>query len=202
MKEEMVLVVRRDLLESLGIFQGLCSDVESYLPSLLSRENNFFTPRSVAETDPSLKQIIPYAIITHGGRILRYRRGKRSGERRLVAKGSIGIGGHMNDRDEGLFALNRDAYLGGVEREINEEILIPPPLSNEIVALINDDSTEVGQVHFGIVHVVELPSANVEKRENMITGLEFLTPDDLRAEEATLETWSQICVRNLEELLH
>jgi predicted NUDIX family phosphoesterase len=35
----------------------------------------------------------------------------------------------------------------------------------------------------------------------MILGIEFLTPDQLRAERDTLETWSQICVDNLEKLL-
>ena len=130
MKEEMVLVVRRALLESLGIFQGLQFEVDRYLPAMLARENNFFAPRSSAETDPSLKQIIPYAILASGGRALRYKRGKKSGEQRLVAKGSIGIGGHMNDRDEGLFALDKEAYLSGVQREIDEELIIEHPLQN------------------------------------------------------------------------
>jgi predicted NUDIX family phosphoesterase len=109
--------------------------VDRYLPAMLARENNFFAPRSSAETDPSLKQIIPYAILASGGRVLRYKRGKKSGEQRLVAKGSIGIGGHMNDRDEGLFALDKEAYLSGVQREIDEELIIEHPLQNRIAAL-------------------------------------------------------------------
>jgi predicted NUDIX family phosphoesterase len=201
MKEEMVLVVRRALVESIGLFQGLNFAVERYLPALLARENNFFAPRSSAETDPSLKQIIPYAILSSGGLILRYKRGKKSGEQRLVAKGSIGIGGHMNDRDEGLFALDRDAYLAGVQREIEEEIQIDPPCSNRIVALLNDDSTEVGQVHLGIVHVVELAAPSAQKKESMITNIQFLTRRELLAERETLETWSQFCLDRLEELL-
>jgi len=200
MKEEMVLVVRRALIESIGLFQGLNFAVERYLPTLLARENNFFAPRSTAETDPSLKQIIPYAILTSGGLILRYKRGKKSGEQRLVAKGSIGIGGHMNDRDEGLFALDRDAYLAGVQREIEEEIQIDPPRSNRIVALLNDDSTEVGQVHLGIVHLVELAAPSAQKKESMITNIQFLTRRQLQAERETLETWSQFCLDRLEEL--
>ncbi|MBV8224464.1 MAG: hypothetical protein JO232_04660, partial [Verrucomicrobia bacterium] len=48
MKEEMVLVVRRSVLESLGIFQGLEFDIDRYLARILSREHNFFTPRSSA----------------------------------------------------------------------------------------------------------------------------------------------------------
>ena len=196
-----MLVIRRSLLESLGMFQGLQFDVDRYLAPMLSRENNFFSARSAAETDPSLKQIIPYAILVSGGKVLRYKRGKKSGEQRLVAKGSIGIGGHMNDHDEQLFALDREAYFAGVQREIEEELIVDRPLKNRIAALINDDSNEVGQVHLGVVHVLELPQPTAEKRESMILGIEFLAPDQLRAERDTLETWSQICVDNLEKLL-
>jgi hypothetical protein len=35
----------------------------------------------------------------------------------------------------------------------------------------------------------------------MILNIEFLTPEQLRAERDTLETWSQICVDNVEKLL-
>ena len=201
MKEEMVLVVRRSLLESLGMFQGLQFDAHLYLPAMLARENNFFAPRSSAETDPSLKQIIPYTILSSDGKVLRYKRGKKSGEQRLVAKGSIGIGGHMNDNDEGLFALDMDAYLAGVQREIDEELIVEHPTRSRIAALINDDSNEVGQVHLGVVHVFELPRPGAEKKERMILNIEFLTPEQLRAERDTLETWSQVCVDNLEKLL-
>jgi predicted NUDIX family phosphoesterase len=201
MKEEMVLVVRRSLLESIGIFQGLQFDVDRYLTPMLSRENNFFAPRSSAETDPSLKQIIPYAILVNGGKVLRYKRGKKSGEQRLIAKGSIGIGGHMNDHDEHLFALDKAAYLAGVQREIDEELIVERPLKHRIAALINDDSNEVGQVHLGVIHVLELETPKAEKRESMILGIEFLSPDQLRAERDTLETWSQICVDNLAEVV-
>jgi predicted NUDIX family phosphoesterase len=201
MKEEMVMVVRRSLLESIGMFQGLNFDVDRYLPSILARTNNFFAPRSAAEIDPSLKQIIPYALVTSQGKVLRYKRGKKAGEQRLVAKGSIGIGGHMNDNDEGLFALDREAYLAGVQREIDEELIVARPLQNRIAALINDDANEVGQVHLGVIHVLELEKPIAEKREAMILNIEFLSPNELRSELDTLETWSQICVNHLEQLL-
>ncbi|MBV9642083.1 MAG: hypothetical protein JO334_00800 [Verrucomicrobia bacterium] len=201
MKEEMVLVVRRSLLESIGMFQGLQFEVDRYLTAMLSRQNNFFVARSSAEIDPSLKQIIPYALLVSGGKVLRYKRGKKSGEQRLVAKGSIGIGGHMNDRDEELFALDKKAYFAGVQREIDEEVVVERPLQNRIAALINDDSNEVGQVHLGVVHILDLAHPRAEKRESMILNLEFLTPNQLRSERETLETWSQICVDNLHQLL-
>src|SRR5258708_5952509 len=156
MEEEMILVVRRALFDSLGAFQGFSAHVDRYLPSLLDRENNFFVARSSAETDPSLKQIIPYALIVADGQILRYRRGKSSGEQRLVAKYSIGIGGHMNDQDEGLFALDSQAYLAGVQPANDEEIQIAGPRSHRIVGLIQNASNEVRHDHLGVVHLVQL----------------------------------------------
>lgn len=194
MPEEQILVVRRSLFDQLGSFQGFCAEPEKYLPAFLKRENNFFVPRSAAEEDPSLKQIIPYAVLTHGGRILRYVRGGKSGEKRLVAKASIGIGGHMNHEDEGLFAFDADAYRVAVEREIAEELRLTGGFTDRVVGLINDDSNDVGRVHLGVVHLVELESPEVKPGEAAITKLEWMTPAELIAERELLETWSQIVV--------
>src|SRR6188474_600725 len=172
---ENVLVVRRSLFDELGDFHGLNFEPQKYLEAILSRGNNFFLPRAQAENDPSYKQIIPYALIAHGDTVLHYVRGKKAGEQRLVAKGSVGIGGHMNDTDESLFAWDEQAYRAGVEREVNEEVEIGTPFEDRIVALLNDDTTEVGRVHLGIVHVFRLAQQKVEKREAMITNLAFLT---------------------------
>jgi predicted NUDIX family phosphoesterase len=195
--DEHVLVVRRNLFDQLGSFQGFCAEPERYLAIFLRRENNFFAPRSTAETDPSLKQIIPYAVFTHAGRILRYVRGGKSGEKRLVAKASIGIGGHINDADEGLFAFNEDAYRIAVEREITEELKLGGGFTDRVVGLINDDSNEVGQVHLGVVHLVELESDDVRPGEAAIAKLEFVTPAELTAERDALESWSQIVLDHL-----
>jgi predicted NUDIX family phosphoesterase len=201
MKEEMILVVRRELLEKLGLWHGLNFDVERYLPVLLARENNFFMPRSAAETDPAFKQIIPYVLLVHEGKVLHYVRGKKSGEQRLVSKGSIGIGGHMTEQDEGFFALDEDAYMEGVRREISEELKIGTTYRNRVVALLSDDSNEVGQVHLGVVHVFELAEPNVEKNEAMITNLAFLSVEELSERRDALESWSQICLDGLFHLL-
>ncbi|CAN5459912.1 phosphoesterase [soil metagenome] len=199
--DENVLVVRRSLFDQLGSFQGLNFEPQRYLDALLSRGNNFFLPRAQAESDPTHKQIIPYALVVHGDRVLHYVRGKKAGEQRLVAKGSIGIGGHMNDTDESLFAWDEAAYRAGVEREVNEEIAISSSFDDRIVALLNDDTTEVGRVHLGVVHVFQLAQPKVKKRESMITNLSFLTRAELVERRDTLETWSQICVDALDRLI-
>src|SRR5437868_9831732 len=199
--QENVLVIKRSLFDQLGAFQGLNFEPERYLGTLLSRGNNFFLSRAAAEVDPDYKQIIPYAIIAHGNRVLYYVRGKKAGEQRLVAKGSIGIGGHMNDRDESLFAWDEEAYRAGVEREVDEEIRIGTTFDDCIVGLLNDDTTEVGRVHLGVVHVFKLDEPKVDKREAMITKLESLTRDQLLSRHDYVDTWSQLCVDELERLL-
>jgi predicted NUDIX family phosphoesterase len=198
---ENVLVVRRSLFDQLGSFQGLNFEPQKYLKAFLSRGNNFFLPRPEAEINPDYKQIIPYALIAFENKIAYYVRGKKAGEQRLVAKGSIGIGGHMNEADESLFALDEAAYRAGVEREVNEEIKIESSFEDQIVALLNDDTTEVGRVHLGVVHVFKLAEPKIEKREAMITGLTFLPKEELLARRETMESWSQICLDSLERLL-
>ena len=198
---ENVLVVRRSLFDQLGRFQGLNLEPQKYLDAFLSRGSNYFVSRSEAELNPAYKQIIPYALIAFENKIAYYVRGKKAGEQRLVAKGSIGIGGHMNEADESLFALDEAAYRTGVEREVNEEIKIDSPFEDRIVALLNDDTSEVGRVHLGIVHVFKLAEPKIEKREAMITGLTFLQREELLGRRETMESWSQICLDSLERLL-
>src|SRR3989440_8788896 len=199
--EENVLVVKRALFDQLGSFQGLNYEPRKYLDAILSRGNKFFLRRDQAEKDPTHKQIIPYVLLTHGDKVLHYVRGKKAGEQRLVAKGSIGIGGHMNESDESLFALDEAAYRAGVEREVGEEIAINTKFDDRIVAILNDDTTEGGQVHLGIVHVFRLAERKVKKNEAMITELAFLSREELLARRDSLETWSQICLDSLERLL-
>src|SRR5437867_10589302 len=198
---EHVLVIRRELFDQLGSFQGLNFEAQKYLEAFLSRGNNFFLPRPEAEINPAYKQIIPYALIAFENKLAYYVRGKKPGEQRLIAKGSIGIGGHMNETDESLFAMDEQAYRAGVEREVNEEINIDTAFEDQIIALLNDDSTEVGRVHLGIVHMFKLKEPKVQKREAMITGLTFLTKEELTGRRASLESWSQICVDSLDRLL-
>jgi predicted NUDIX family phosphoesterase len=198
--DENVLVVRRALFDELGAFQGLHRDVDRYLDVFLKRENNFFLPRSRAEDDPAFKQIIPYAVLTLGGKILHYVRGAKSGEKRLVAMGSIGIGGHINDNDESLFSFDRDAYHVAVRREIEEELRLASTFQERVAALINDDSTEVGRVHLGVVHVVALENAEVRSGERAIADLRFLELDELRRRRDRLESWSRIVLDTWETL--
>ena len=200
-EDESVLVIKRELFDEIGTFQGISTEIDKYLPAFLNPSNNFFIHRELAEDDPTHKQIIPYAIFKHGDKFLRYLRGKKSGEQRLASKSSIGIGGHINQDDFNSSSLEKDTYLTGIEREINEELIINCDYNNLPIALINDDSNDVGQVHLGVVHLFDLESDQVEAGEANIENLEFLSSEDLLREKDNLESWSQICVDHLDEII-
>jgi predicted NUDIX family phosphoesterase len=199
MKDELVLGFPRKLLDDLGTFQGIRIEKERYLEVILDSRNTRFMPRSQAEEDLSFKQIIPYVLIRRDDRLLHYVRGKGSGEKRLVAKGSIGIGGHINPSDENLFGTGRDFYESAVQRELHEELRMDGHFHTRIVGLLNDDSVPVGRVHFGIVHLCELRDENVSKGEACITDLRFLTIEELTERREQLEDWSQHCLDCVKE---
>ena len=197
MPEEMVLGVSRHLLEKLGIGQGLHFNIEDYLRQLLDPSNSIFRPRAQVENDPDFKQLIPYVLIKRGNAWLHYVRGQDSGEKRLVSRGSIGIGGHINPVDGNLFEVGPAIYDAALQRELSEEIKMDGVFKTKAVALINDDSTSVGKMHLGIVHLCLLDNLNVTKRENCITNLQFLTAEQILACRNDLESWSQLCFDHL-----
>jgi len=198
-QEEQVLVVERKVVEQAGMFHGLTLEAERYLTKLFAPGVPRFIPRSQAEADPAYKQLIPYVLMAHDGKYLSYIRGKRAGEARLVGNRSIGIGGHINPRDD-LPLFNADfyqTYLAAVEREVAEEVTVETGYTDRIVGLLNDDSNEVGSVHLGIVHCWILDAPKVSKREQIITQMTFMTVDELQEVRDTMETWSQLCLTGL-----
>ncbi len=194
MAEELVLCVARRLFDEIGAFHGIQTDVARYVPRILDAQNTVFVPRSKAEGDPSFKQIIPYVLIRKGDRLLHYVRGKGSGEKRLVALGSIGIGGHVNQGDESLFLEGPAFYEEALQRELHEELRMDGRFHTRPIALLNDDTNTVGQVHLGVVHLCELTDENVSKGEACITDLRFMTLPELLERRDRMETWSQLCL--------
>jgi len=193
--------VKRELFDELGAFQGIRTEgMNGVIQRLLDADSHFFIGREAAEEDPSHKQLIPYCVFRCGDRILHYTRGKAGGESRLHAKISVGVGGHINPVDMDGGKTGADTYHAAVTREIEEELQLPADHEHRIIALLNDDSNPVGQVHLGIVHLVELSSENVSSREDALLDLSFTAITDLNGPLfERLETWSQFCIRHLAE---
>ena len=199
--EEKILVVPTALFHSLGYFQGFTTDVTRYLPQLLEGHDIDYRPRSQMEDDPSFKQLIPYALfrwVDADGTIhlFDYLRGSGQGERRLHAKRSVGVGGHISSIDAAAGASSH-AYREGMRRELDEEVIVDTRYSEQIVGLINDDETPVGQVHLGVVHLCEVDQPNIRPREADILDARFRPIDEILARLDQFETWSQIAVRAL-----
>jgi predicted NUDIX family phosphoesterase len=197
--EERVLCFQRKLLEELGVFQGLSLDIEKYLPVVTSSSQILYLNRSDAEQDKRYKQLIPYVLILCHDRILRYRRGKGGQETRLHGLYSVGVGGHISEEDNGLFS-NRLGYHEGMRRELMEEVAIDEA-NDAAVAVINDDSTEVGFVHFGVVHVMHVTSEEIVGRRSGILAPEFIPIAEAVKDLSAYESWSRFCLEHLDAVL-
>ncbi|SFJ04640.1 phosphoesterase [Planctomicrobium piriforme] len=187
---EHVLVVPTLLFHELGYFQGYSTNVQPYLDTLLDPSYVSYRPRNEVEEDPSFKQLIPYCIFRCDGKIFYYTRGKGQGEGRLHSKRSIGIGGHISAEDQ---SSGSSVYHVAMQREIAEEVILESAFTENCVALINDDQTEVGKVHLGIVHIFDLEAPKVLPREKSIMNTGFEEPAKLAQCRDEFETWSQIC---------
>ena len=195
---ERVLVVPASLLRSLGYFQGFTSDVDRYLDELFNSQHSSYRARDEMEHDPSFKQLIPYVIFRHTApsgeqSLFRYTRGTGQGEQRLHRKQSIGIGGHISSDD----ADEINPYEEGMRRELAEEVDIRTPYRAECVGLINDDQTDVGKVHLGVVHIFDVETPDVRPREDEIVDAGFVPLRELLSDMDGLESWSQICLQAL-----
>lgn len=127
------------------------------------RRHGRFEPRPTAEETKAWKQTIPYCVIRRPGEVFCVQRKSAGTEARLHGKLSIGLGGHVNPDsgpvDAGFF---RRALLAELAEELEWQEL--PETEPKFLGLLNDDSTEVGSVHVGLVFAVDWP-ANLPDRK-------------------------------------
>ncbi|MEX2315881.1 MAG: phosphoesterase [Pirellulales bacterium] len=199
--EEKVLVVPTSLFHDLGHFQGFSPDVARYLPRLLEGDQIAYRARGQMEEDPSFKQLIPYVLFRWfddegTAHLFEYLRGSGQGERRLHAKRSVGVGGHISSIDSAA-GLLQHVYREGMRRELDEEVSIDTAYDEQIVGLINDDETPVGRVHLGVVHLCDVAEPLVRAREADVLEARFRPAREILPRLDQFESWSQIVVRAL-----
>ena len=204
--DEQVLVAPARLFRELGVFQGFLTDsVERYDP-LFDAQTTRFMRRGDAELDLEYKQLIPYVLFTYaapGERplIFAYLRGKGQGEARLRSKWSVGIGGHVNDSDFDASGQS-NAFESGARREIAEEVALDAEiLSFRRVGLVNDDRTDVGKVHLGVVCRAELSAPKMRSNEPDLLDARFRPVDEILEEieekPDAFESWTALALRGL-----
>ena len=213
---EFVYVVKRYDLFDRAFPHGFVTEPDSVaLWTRRIREKGFYLERRWAEQDSSFKQIIPYTLVLHGDQVLLLRRLGRGGEARLHGKLSIGVGGHINPIDgDGQApvggagsggAAGGDALDAGCRRELEEELDIRCPYTLTALGVINDDASDVGSVHFGLVNVARCASAEVGIREADVLEGSFVPRGELaelaRSEGGRFETWSALILQHLDAVL-
>ena len=209
---ELVLVFDEDLMYG---FQGLRKDRNSleyggvsshtsdynWFAEVLKRA--YWMPRSRVESDEHYKQIIPYVVLRCNNRFFTYCR--EGSEDRLSGKYSIGIGGHLNLRDyQGVLA---DVPMNGAKREFWEEVYLEDRTISHHMWVESSFSTRpyflydptdfVGQVHFGIVYIMNLSQVVADGIRLKEEGYnpEWKTAGELRDLGDQLEGWSRLVVQ-------
>ncbi len=189
--DERVLVIPTERFRAAGYFQGFRPADEAFHAAILDSAAFSFRLRSEVETDPEFKQLIPYIMLRCGDQLFHYRRGAAGGEKRLAAKRSIGIGGHISELDA---AGPGDLYRSGMQRELTEEVALDTPFTERLIGFINDDSSLVGSVHLGVVHLFELELPRATPREDVISDSGFESYAVLKSAIEEFETWSQLAL--------
>lgn len=191
--DEHVLVVPSQQLFAAGEWLGFSPDLGPFHRLLERPQSLEFRPRSQVETDPSVKQLIPYAILRRGDSVFAYQRGKSGGEDRLHSRWSIGVGGHICREDGNSI---QTAYQTGFQRELDEEVRIDGAFTHRVVGLIYDPSTPVGAVHVGVVHLVDV-HGDVQANDPSLQESKFLSLPKIQALSERMESWSQFVLKPL-----
>jgi predicted NUDIX family phosphoesterase len=206
---ECVLAIPRSHYESLLTFQGLKCD-EGALAHALVNGPVRHIPRTEAESIDDYKQVITYVLVTHGAKVLSFRRGTFNRAAAFL-RGSlcIGFGGHVAESDLSIFSFADAGVRANAARELCEEVIVPGlphelrPEDVRIVGVINDDATEVGRRHVGIVMRYEVRDADwnswerVQRGEASINQLRWIDALGEAVEIVEFEYWSQLCWRTL-----
>ncbi len=150
--DEMVGVLPRALFASFN-FPGIDTDREHLALFYSALQDLKFKRRGDVEEDESLLQVIPYMYLydTDNQKIFTYCRSSQSGERRLHGMYTVGIGGHLNDKDEQFGPLS--TLFMGATRELREEVTLDPPAPYRVtvVGLMLLDTSAVDRVHLGVI---------------------------------------------------
>lgn len=201
--EDILVIPRKVFNDVCGPISGLrlTTRGEDELRELIATAKPFYTPRPAAEVDTSLKQLIPYVVFRagtdKGPAIFSYQRSGKAGESRLHQKYSIGIGGHINPCD-GNHADSYVAFQQAMHREINEEVdLGAGILTTTYFGLLNDDSNQVGEVHLGVVYLIQLTQPRLKLREKVYGRGAFRTYAQLTKINDKLENWSAMVFEQL-----
>lgn len=186
--DELILVVPREqLFTHMSAWQGLQEvDFDQYLAIINDRKE--FLPRSIMETDPAYKQIIPYLVFTYDNKYFLMQRKSDASEARLRNKLTLGIGGHIRKED-----MTENSLFAWALREFHEEVDYTGALNVRPLGILNDDSNDVGKVHIGFVLLLEGDNADISIKSELKSGA-LVSLDECVSQRDCMESWSQFVI--------
>jgi len=192
---EQVLTVKRELIARYIPEAGISAENVGKVVDIILKYPEFL-PRPQAEEDPSHKQIIPYVVLCRGDEVFATRRLKKGGEARLHGLIALGVGGHINPGDS---APETDILYHGMNREIDEEVIIEKRGKLTPRGLINDEINEVSRVHLGLFFTLEVEGEVAVRETEKLEGF-WLKRTELAERAPELEGWAQLVAEALSEL--
>ncbi len=184
--QEQILVIKQStLFVDTPAWHGIDNDnIESIISIITTHQE--YMQRSLAETDLSYKQIIPYMIFNFANTYFVMQRKATASEQRLAGKLSLGIGGHMRQED-----MHGKTIFDWAKREFEEEVSYNGNLKITTLGILNDDSSEVGKVHLGIVLLLQGDNNQIFIKDEHKSGV-LLTKQECLAKFDRMESWSQL----------
>jgi len=205
-EKEPIMVVKRDILFGKEYFEGFKpafgTDFESIIRGKFS-----YLERGIAEEDTNYKQPISYCMIVnpHLQKTFLYQRALKDHkyfEKRLQGRWSWGLGGHIEKIDA---ANGRNPLHASLLRELGEEVQMQVQGEPQLLGFINYDSDKVGQVHFGILYLLETNSEEVLIKDPEIGQGRLATLQEIESvslsPEYVVEDWSKISLPPLRSYL-
>ncbi|MFC1728602.1 NUDIX domain-containing protein [Nanoarchaeota archaeon] len=198
--EQLIMVIAREILLGSDHFEGFKAHNETDYESKIL-ESHTYMKRGPVETDHSIKQPIAYCLIVNPAlkQIFAYQRASQDAkysEKRLQGKWAWGVGGHIEKID----IREGNPIQASLLRELEEEVEMNGTITGtKTLGYINDDSDDVGKIHFGILYLIETDSTIVKPKdpeiaEGKLRSIEAL--DEIRSSRR-VEEWSKIALKPL-----
>jgi predicted NUDIX family phosphoesterase len=189
-KEQILVVKRTNLFDQQDAWYGINNkNIESMITTI-TRDQEYIE-RSIAETDYSYKQIIPYMIFTFQQTYFVMQRKATASEQRLAGKLSVGIGGHIRQED-----MAGKTIFDWAQREFEEEVSYVGTLKIKTLGMLNDDTNDVGKVHLGLVLLLEGDNNQIFIKDEHKSGM-LLTKEECLHKFDEMENWSKLILEIL-----
>lgn len=194
LNEELVWTIPKKIVDDFLNHQKGLIEI-SFEQSLQLLKHGSFIPKSKAEQNEELLQVIPYFATSYTSNLIMQRRTKVAGEQRLYNKLAF-FGGHINSHDN-ITNNPTDTFWRGAMREFNEE-LDAKPLVFDFLGLIRLDTTPVDKVHLGFAFYIRLGDFKDIKEKEKYT-LEIIPLEEATNYLQQMETWAFLCTRKIIE---